>query len=127
MNREVDIGLLQQDEELMSFLEEMMQTICSAKGITALGVVILADDGTVTTGYHNAGIQEMALMMNAIDTDRILRIVGVNGEEVQDMWESGDDTDDTDDTDGEQLYHPPLEDNDEECDDKDDTGFCGEG
>ena len=121
MNREVDIGLLQQDEELMSFLEELMQTICSAKGITALGVVILTDDGTVTTGYHNAGIQEMALMMNAIDTDRILRIVGVNGEDVQDMWESGDDTDD------EQFYHPPLEDNDEECDDEDDTGFCGEG
>lgn len=121
MNREVDIGLLQQDEELMSFLEEMMRCICSAKGITALGVVILADDGTFTTGYHNAGIQEMALMMNAIDTDRILRIVGVNGEEVQDMWESGDDTD------GEQLYHQPLDDNDEEGYDEDDTGFCGEG
>ena len=121
MNREVDIGLLQQDEELMSFLEELMQTICSAKGITALGVVMLADDGTVTTGYHNAVMQERALMVNASATDRILRSVGVNGEEVQDMWESGDDTDE------EQFYHPPLEDNDEEGYDEDDTGFCGEG
>lgn len=109
MNRDVDIGLLQQDEELMSFLEEMMQHICSTKGITALGVVMLADDGTFTTGYHNAGIQEMALMMNAIDTDRILRIVGLNGEEVQDMWESGGDADDGG-----------------ECYDEDETGVFGE-
>jgi hypothetical protein len=81
---------------------------------TAIGVVMILEDGATLADYFKAGWMDRLMMAGTIQTDAMMTAVKANGEEIMDAWDVAEDEEEEEEIDAGDFVEP---DEDGESDD----------
>ena len=75
-----------QSSPYSEWLEDLVRTVFDTQP-TAIGVVMILDDGSTLADYYKAGWMDRLMMAGTIQTDAMMTAVKANGEEIMDAWD----------------------------------------
>lgn len=102
-----------QNSEYSAWLEGLVRTVYDMDP-TAIGVVMILEDGATLADYFKAGWMDRLMMAGTIQTDAMMTAVKANGEEIMDAWDVAEDEEEEEEIDAGDFVEP---DEDGESDD----------
>lgn len=102
-----------QNSEYSAWLEGLVRTVYDMEP-TAIGVVMILEDGATLADYFKAGWMDRPMMAGTIQTDAMMTAVKANGEEIMDAWDVAEDDEEEEEIDAGDFVEP---DEDGESDD----------
>ena len=102
-----------QNSEYSAWLEGLVRTVYDMEP-TAIGVVMILEDGAALADYFKAGWMDRLMMAGTIQTDAMMTAVKANGEEIMDAWDVAEDDEEEEEIDAGDFVEP---DEDGESDD----------
>lgn len=75
-----------QSSPYSEWLEGLVRTVFDAQP-TAIGVVMILEDGSTLADYFKAGWMDRLMMAGTIQTDAMLTAIKANGDEIMDAWD----------------------------------------
>ena len=102
-----------QNSEYSAWLEGLVRTVYDMEP-TAIGVVMILEDGATLADYFKAGWMDRLMMAGTIQTDAMMTAVKANGEEIMDAWDVVEDEEEEEEIDAGDFVEP---DEDGESDD----------
>ena len=82
-----------QNSEYSAWLEGLVRTVYDMEP-TAIGVVMILEDGATLADYFKAGWMDRLMMAGTIQTDAMMTAVKANGEEIMSAWDVAEDEED---------------------------------
>lgn len=79
-----------QNSEYSAWLEGLVRTVYDMEP-TAIGVVMILEDGATLADYFKAGWMDRLMMAGTIQTDAMMTAVKANGEEIMSAWDVAED------------------------------------